>query len=506
MSGSRYPPARSGGRGPAKAVEGVATASSSGEGPTRENCPGSEAEAAPSTMLRMVPLPRFAEEDFLGWLGIVRLGLVQTALGAIFVLSTSTLNRVMKIELELPAILPGLLIALQYFIQVLRPRLGHGSDVGGRRTPLIIGGMAVLAAGGLLAALATATMTRQLWPGVALAIVAFIVIGIGVSACGTSLLVLLATRTAPARRPAAAGIAWIMMIMGFIVTAGVAGRLLDPFSPQRLVAVAAAIAGSGFLVTLAAVRGVEGCAIAEPVSAKPAAPGAFGRALREVWAEPKARRFALFVFVSMLAYGGEELMIEPFAGALFGMSPGETAKLSGVLHVGSLLGMVLVALVATCLSRTGAGKLRLWMAGGCLGSGMALAGLAAAGLAASPTALRPLLFALGLANGAYAIAAIGSMMQRIGGAGDPGSARDREGVRMGLWGAAQAVAFGCGGLGATALSDAVRGAGAQHAATYAAVFTAQAAVFAVAALMAARLDSVAAERRSPQLAVPVVRG
>ena len=200
---------------------------------------------------------RLAEANHLSWLGITRLGLVQTALGAIFVLSTSTLNRVMKIELGSPASLPGLLIALQYFIQVLRPRLGHGSDVGGRRTPLIIGGMAVLAAGGLFAAVATATMTTQLWLGLALAVMAFVVIGIGVSAAGTSLLVLLATRTAPARRPAAAAIAWVMMIMGFIVTAGVAGKLLDPFSPTRLVFVAAVIAGVGFFVTIAAVWGVE---------------------------------------------------------------------------------------------------------------------------------------------------------------------------------------------------------------------------------------------------------
>ncbi len=444
-----------------------------------------------------------AEADHLSWLGIVRLGLVQTALGAIFVLSTSTLNRVMKIELALPAILPGLLIALQYFIQVLRPRLGYGSDVGGRRTPLIIGGMAVLALGGVLAALATATMTHQLWLGVALAFVAFTVIGVGVSACGTALLVLIATRTAPARRPAAAGIAWIMMIMGFIVTAGVAGKLLDPFSPQRLVVVAAVIAGVGFLVTLSAVWGVEGRTAARP--APSGTSGAFGQALREVWAEPQARRFALFVFVSMLAYGGEELMIEPFAGALFGMSPGETARLSGVLHGGSLLGMVLVAVVATTLSRTRAGTRRLWMVGGWRGSGAALAGLAAVGIAGTPAALRPLLFTLGLANGGYAIAAIGSMMQRIGGFGDPGAGTSREGMRMGLWGAAQAVAFGCGGLGATALSDTVREAGARHAAPYAAVFLAQAAVFAVAALLAARLDSAAPARRDAPLPAPSAR-
>ncbi len=425
----------------------------------------------------------------LSWLGIIRLGLVQTALGAIFVLSTSTLNRVMKVELSLPAILPGVLIAIQYFIQVLRPRLGHGSDVGGRRTPMIIGGMAVLAIGGVLAALATATMTWRLWPGIALAVLAFTVIGVGVSACGTSLLVLLATRTAPERRPAAAAIAWVMMIIGFIVTAGVAGKLLDPFSPSRLVAVAAVIAFIGLLLTLAAVWGIEGPAAA---TAAPAKPGAFAQAMREVWAEPQARRFALFVFVSMLAYGGEELMIEPFAGSLFAMTPGATAKLSGVLHAGSLFGMILVALVATTLSRTVAGKLRLWMVAGCLGSGAALTGLAAAGIGGSPLALRPLLFALGLANGTYAIAAIGSMMQRIGSTGEAG--RAREGVRMGLWGAAQAVAFGCGGLGATALSDVMRETGAQYAATYAAVFATQATVFGIAALMAARLDAAPARR------------
>ena len=60
----------------------------------------------------------------LGWLGIVRLGLVQTALGAIVVLTTSTLNRVMVVELALPATLPGALVAMHYAVQVLRPRLG----------------------------------------------------------------------------------------------------------------------------------------------------------------------------------------------------------------------------------------------------------------------------------------------------------------------------------------------------------------------------------------------
>ena len=413
----------------------------------------------------------------LSWLGIVRLGLVQTALGAIFVLSTSTLNRVMVVELALPATLPGALIALHYAMQVLRPRLGHGSDVGGRRTPWIIGGMGVLASGGLLAAVATGLMRNHLVAGIVLAVVAFVLIGLGVGAAGTALLVLIAKRTAPRRRPAAATIAWVMMIMGFIVTAGVAGKLLDPFSPKRLILVATAISGLGFVVSCLAVWGIEGRAA--PDAPPDATNASFGAAIRDVWADPEARRFAIFIFVSMLAYGGEELMIEPFAGAIFGMTPGHTATLSGLLHVGSLGGMVLVALAGTALHGSRLGGLRLWMSGGCIASAGALLALAAAGFAGAREAVAPILLGLGLANGAYAIAAIGSMMQRVGAASKDGAARD--GVRMGLWGAAQALAFGGGGLAATALSDVARHALASRPLAYSVVFIAQAAVFLVAA-------------------------
>ena len=106
----------------------------------------------------------------LGWPGIVRLGLVQTALGAIVVLTTSTLNRVMVVELALPAVIPGALVTLHHIMQLLRPRMGYGSDLGARRTPWIVGGMTALALGGAGAAAATAVMTSHLYLGLALAV------------------------------------------------------------------------------------------------------------------------------------------------------------------------------------------------------------------------------------------------------------------------------------------------------------------------------------------------
>ena len=94
----------------------------------------------------------------LGWFGIVRLGLVQTALGAIVVLTTSTINRVMIVELALPAMMPGLLVTWHYALQVSEAALGPRVGRGGRRTRWIIAGMAALALGGVGAALSVVVM------------------------------------------------------------------------------------------------------------------------------------------------------------------------------------------------------------------------------------------------------------------------------------------------------------------------------------------------------------
>src|SRR6185436_500572 len=64
------------------------------------------------------------------WFGLFRLGLVPTGIGAIVVLTTSPLHRVMVVELAMPAMLPGALVAIHYALQVFRPAWGHGSDLG----------------------------------------------------------------------------------------------------------------------------------------------------------------------------------------------------------------------------------------------------------------------------------------------------------------------------------------------------------------------------------------
>ena len=155
-------------------------------------------------------------------------------------------------------------------------------------------------------------------------------------------------------------------------------------------------------------------------------------------------------------------------------------------HGGVLVGMLLVALagaLARRLRRPALASLRGWTLGGCIASALALAGLSWAGWSgASSWPLRETVFLLGVANGAFSIGAIGSMMQLAS-----EGRESREGLRMGLWGAAQGMAFGLGGLAGTAASDLAHAVLALPGPAYGSVFAVEAGLFLVSATLAARI-------------------
>ncbi|MDX5382638.1 MAG: BCD family MFS transporter [Rhodobacterales bacterium] len=411
----------------------------------------------------------------LSWLSIIRLGLVQMCLGAVVVLTTSTLNRLMVVELALPALLPGFLVALHYGIQITRPNWGYRSDTSGNRTRWIIGGMAILSSGAFIAALSIPVLENSFAPGLALSILAYAMIGLGAGASGTSLLALLATATAPRRRAAAATITWLMMIFGIAVTAGTVGANLDPYSHTLLMWIVAIVTVGAVVVTTLAIWRVERGVDAQPEPDRMP----FAEGLREVWSEPKARMFTLFVFLSMTAYFMQELILEPYAGLVFAFTPGQSTSLSGAQNGGVFVGMLSVGIAATGLRL---GSLRSWVVAGCLGSAASLGLLTLLGPIGPGAPLVPAVVTLGFFNGMFAVAAIGSMMAL---AGEGRGAR--EGTRMGLWGAAQAIAAGFGGLLGAASVDALRAILGQDAPAFGAVFLAEAALFLAAAFMATRI-------------------
>lgn len=426
-----------------------------------------------------------------GWFGIIRLGIVQMALGAIIILTTSTINRVMVVELALPASLPGLLVGWHYAVQITRPKWGYNADRGGKRLRWIIGGLMVLAVGAVGAAGSAWMMESSRLFGLFSAFMAFTLIGAGVGASGTNLLALLAIKTRPEQKAAAAAIVWIMMIVGFVLTAALAGRFLDPFTFTRLVGVTACVGAIAIAVASIALLGMNtDRPLAVPPRAESEPPGGrapekragFAAALAQVWTDRETRLFTAFVFVSMLAYSAQDLILEPFAGLIFDFSPGASTKLAAVQNSGVLLGMIATACIGTIIGKSKASFMRRWTLVGCLASGAALAFLAFGALSPTTFPLRTAVFSLGVANGMFAVAAIGSMMALASANGDA-----REGTRMGIWGAAQAVAFGIGGLIGAAAIDLVRWLMDDIAASFALVFSLEGATFVIAAWLALKV-------------------
>jgi MFS transporter, BCD family, chlorophyll transporter len=424
----------------------------------------------------------------LSWLSIARLGLVQMCIGAVVVLMTSTLNRLMVVELALPAVVSGGLVALHSLIQITRPSWGFWSDTRGNRSLFIVGGMVVLAVGAFLASLAVVLIPGAPVGGLVLSVFAYVLIGLGAGASGTALLALLATATDPRRRAAAATITWLMMIFGIAVTAGVSGHFLDPYSGPRLLAVVGVVTVGAVLLTAAAIWGVE----RGVTSRREADPTPLWQGLAEVWSERQARIFTLFIFLSMTAFFLQELILEPYAGLVFGFTAGQSTSLSGAQHGGMFVGMLAVGIAVSGLR---IGNLRAWVIAGCLGSGASLAGIAVLGTMGIGL-LVPAVMVLGLFNGMFAIAAIGSMMA-LAGQGRPG----REGTRMGVWGASQAVAQGLGSFLGAAMVDVLR-LRADAPVAFGFVFLAEAALFLISAVMAYRIIDGGALRRAAPTLVP----
>lgn len=440
--------------------------------------------------------PRSSEQG-LGWFAIVRLGLVQAALGAIVVLTTSTLNRVMIVELGLAAVIPGLLVGLHYGVQITRPLWGHKSDTGRSRTEWILGGLALLAISGTAAAATTLLFEQTFFAGLMAAIIAYILIGIGIGASGTSLLALIAMKTAVERRAAAATITWMLMITGIIVTSIVVGSQLDPYSHERLVAVTAATGVIAFLIGILGVIGME----ARPTigaSGEQSAVSSFRESLQDVLDDRESRLFTLFIFLSMLAFATQDLILEPYAGLLFGMTPGETTGLSGTQHAGVLLGMILVGVSGAMFGKRLPNLPRHFITWGCFGSALALGALALSTQSAPNWPLEINIFLLGAANGAFAVAAVGTMMILAG-----QGRRSNYGMRMGVWGAAQAIAFGLGGVLGTVALDLGRWLTTSDALAFAAVFSIEASLFLISALVATRIGrrSAGQSARLPDVAI-----
>ena len=386
----------------------------------------------------------------MNWFSILRLGLIQLCIGSSVVIPLSTLNRLMKVELALPATIAGFLIALHYAVQLTRVNWGYLSDKTQNRSQWIIFGMLILGIGGVLASASIPLIESNFAYGIMLALFSYTLIGFGVGAGGTPLLALLASYSSKSQKGFAASITFLMMILGLAITGITAGIILDPYSHQKLIKITTSLAIITNILSYLSLKNLEktlrnNADVRTPNAINYNEP--FLEGIKKIWMEREARLFTIFIFISMGAFSMQDPILEPFAGEVFGFAVGESTKLDGFHKIGTLIGIILIIL---CLSkfRIGFASLsivknerlgseKFWLITGCIFSAFSLFIISLLGLTyRDPAMLNSVVFLFGISNGVFTAGILGTMLHLA----SRGSDDNNTGTRMGIWGAAQAYA------------------------------------------------------------------
>jgi len=370
---------------------------------------------------------------------LLRLSLFQVSVGMALVLLIGTLNRVMIVELGVPASLVGIMISLPLLFAPFRALIGfrsdnHRSELGWKRVPFIyrgamvqFGGLAIMPFALLVLAHQGNAATAPGWVGDVGAALAFLLVGAGLHTVQTVGLAL-ATDLAPTEsQPKVVGLMYVMLLFGMIASALIFGWVLADFTPGRLVQV---IQGAAVLTIV-----LNGVALWKQEGRNRSAGPQPQRQpnFRESWASfthgGQVVRRLVAVGLGTMAFSMEDVLLEPYGGQILHLTVGDTTKLTATLAVGGLFGFGLASRV---LSR-GFDPFRMANYGALIGIPAFLAVIAAA------PASSALLFGtgtllIGFGAGLFGHGTLTATMNL--------APRHQTGLALGAWGAVQASAAG----------------------------------------------------------------
>jgi BCD family chlorophyll transporter-like MFS transporter len=387
---------------------------------------------------RYMPFADVATDD-LPLSRLLRLSLFQVTVGMALVLLVGTLNRVMIVELFVPATLVGVMISLPLLFAPFRALIGYRSDIhksalGWRRVPYIwkgtllqFGGFAIMPFALLVLSGFEEAADAPLWIGYSSAALAFLLVGAGVHTVQTVGLALATDLVPVEEQPKVVGLMYVMLLVGMIVSALIFGAFLNDYTPGKLVRVVQGAAVVTVALNLLAMWKQEARdrVRANTVQTHPE----FLDAWRLFVRGRTAVGLLVVIALGTMGFGMADVLLEPYGGQVLDLSVAMTTRLTAVLAFGGLLGFAIASRVL--LNGRDPVDIAWWGT---------VSGLPAFGLiiASGPLGL-PGLFVAGTALAGFGAGLFGhgtltATMRR--------APRDQTGLALGAWGAVQATAAG----------------------------------------------------------------
>lgn len=390
-------------------------------------------EASP----RFLPFADVATQD-VPLSRLLRLSLFQISVGMALVLLVGTLNRVMIVELQVPAWLVAVMLALPLVFAPFRALIGYKSDthrcaLGWRRVPFIwkgtlwqFGGFAIMPFALLVLGQQGESHNWPLWLGHASAALAFLLVGAGVHTVQTAGLALATDLTEPKSHAKVVGLMYVTLLLGMLVSSLLFGKALEEFSPGKLVKVIQGVAVVSVFLNFVAMWQQE--ALGKNTKQAQADP-TFSESWSRFTQGANAVRLLVIIGVGTLAFGMADVLLEPFGGHVLQMSVSATTKLTALLALGGLLGFGYASRV---LGR-GEDPYRIVLLGVVLGLPAFVLVMIAAPLN-TPALFLVGNFMIGFGAALFGHGTLTATMLR--------APADQAGLAMGAWGAVQATAAG----------------------------------------------------------------
>jgi BCD family chlorophyll transporter-like MFS transporter len=378
----------------------------------------------------------------------LRLAFFPIAYGLSGALIGGTLNRIMIVELALPATLIAILFAVPLLVSPARIWLGYRSDgfpiLGRRREPYILLG-GVLIGLGILSAVQVAVNTQ----GISTILLvggfgAFLLYGIGRNLSHNTYQALVSDRFSGPARTQAVTLYEVATLVGAVMGAGFLGRALEVYEAPRLVSLSVTVAVVVVALAVFAAIGQEPKTAVVQTAAEKARQTPFTQVFKEVvWSDPQVRLFfilVLFTFVGTLA---QDVLLEPYGALVLNMQVGDTSRLTQFWGVGILISMLLSGLLLLRLL----GSLRL-MRIGLVVSAFSFLGLILVGASQNVGAFRSLVLVMGLGTGLAGAGMLSGVISF--------TTPIRAGMLIGVWGVANQVGHAVGSIMGGTTVDIVR--------------------------------------------------
>jgi len=369
---------------------------------------------------------------------IIRLSAVHIAVALTLLPIDSTLNRIMISELGIPASLVALLIAVPYLFSPMQMWIGALSERaplwGWRRSPYIMIGLILCASGAAMTPQAAFAIHEGLWWGIPLGFVAFGAWGLGFNFSTVSYLSLATELSGPGQRTKVVGIMWFSLILSMIIGGILFARSIDPYTHERLINSFYMICGIALGIGTIGVIGLEPRFRESVVEHK--------LSMRATWQlmsqNPQAKYFFIYLIVLLIAILGQDVLLEPYAGDIFGVPPAETTRYTSFWGIAFLVALLITSPLS---NRFG---LKPTAGAGAIIAASGLATIILAGLMYRVELLIPGLMVFGFGAGISTATNLALMFDM--------TVAGQVGVFIGAWGVADALAR----LGGTVLSGVIR--------------------------------------------------